>query len=398
MLAYIAQWLSIIQSTVVLLAKYNKICTTLSIIVSSILMNTISHLIFRRLLLSWYKLHQRCLPWRTTKDPYKIWLSEIILQQTRVVQGLPYYERFIAQYPSVVALSRATEQDVLCLWQGLGYYSRARNLHHCARTIVEKYNGVFPTSYRSLLTLKGVGPYTAAAIAAVSFKEVVAAVDGNVYRVLARIFGLTYDIGTSQGRKQMHQFATLLVDPIQPDTYSQAIMDFGALQCTPVAPFCTTCIFNSYCVAFYTDRQKVLPVKTNKLYKRVRYFDYFILQYKEVIYMKKRIKRDIWQGMYDFYLLENKQRLVVDQMEDPLCRLAKSHHLSITTFEKEACHLLTHQKLLVKFHKIEVTSAFLQATNDLLNQFSLVSFNRSQIQTLPKPILIQNFLKRLNFV
>ena len=360
------------------------------------LTSTINHVIFRRLLLSWYKSHQRCLPWRITKDPYKIWLSEIILQQTRVVQGLPYYERFIAQYPSVTALASATEQEILRLWQGLGYYSRARNLHHCAQTIVEQYSGVFPTNYRELLMLKGIGPYTAAAIAAVAFKEVVAAVDGNVYRVLARIFGLTYDIGTPQGRKQMHQLATLLVDPIQPDIYSQAIMDFGALQCRPATPFCTTCVFKNYCIAFYTDRQKVLPVKTNRLNKRARYFDYFILQYKDVIYMKKRVKSDIWKGMYDFYLLENKQRLVVDQMEDPLSILAKRHHLPIITFEKEACHLLTHQKLLVKFHKIEVTSAFLQEAKYLFDQFSLISFNRAEIEALPKPILIQNFLKKLN--
>ncbi|ROT47575.1 A/G-specific adenine glycosylase, partial [Candidatus Cardinium hertigii] len=152
---------------------------------------TIDHTLFRKVLCAWYKVHQRYLPWRTTKDPYKIWLSEIILQQTRVVQGLPYYERFIAHYPSIVALANATEQEILRLWQGLGYYSRARNLHHCAQTIVEKYKGVFPASYRDLLALKGIGPYTAAVIAAVSFKEVVAAVDGNVYRVLARLFGLT---------------------------------------------------------------------------------------------------------------------------------------------------------------------------------------------------------------
>lgn len=358
------------------------------------LMSRLNSVVFRRLLLTWYKSHQRCLPWRTTKDPYKLWLSEIILQQTRVAQGLPYYERFIAQYPSVIDLASATEQDVLRLWQGLGYYSRARNLHHCAQTIVKEYNGVFPTSYRALLMLKGIGPYTAAAIAAVAFKEVVAAVDGNVYRVLARVFGLTYDIGTTQGRKQMHQFATLLVDQIHPDRYSQAIMDFGALQCTPAAPVCTSCVLKSYCMAFLTDRQKVLPVKTNKLEKRTRYFDYVILQYQDVIYMKKRIKSDIWKGMYDFYLLENEQRLVVDQIDDPLFSLAKKHHLCLTTFAKEACHLLTHQKLFVKFHKIELTSAFLQAAKDLFNIFSLRSFNLSEVERLPKPILIENFLKK----
>ncbi|TSJ80918.1 MAG: A/G-specific adenine glycosylase [Candidatus Cardinium sp.] len=360
------------------------------------LISTINHVVFRRLLLTWYKSHQRCLPWRITKDPYKIWLSEIILQQTRVMQGLPYYERFVAQYPSVAALAGAKEEEILRLWQGLGYYSRARNLHQCAQTIVAQYNGDFPTSYHALLTLKGIGPYTAAAIAAFAFKEVVAAVDGNVYRVLARIFGLTYDVGTSKGRKQMHQFATLLVDHMQPDTYSQAIMDFGALQCTPVSPFCTTCVFNNYCIAYATDSQKTLPVKTNKLNKKDRYFDYFILQHKDAIYMKKRVKSDIWKGMYDFYLLENKQHLVVDQMDDPLFILARSYHLPITTFEKEERHLLTHQRLFVKFHKIDLTVAFLQEAKQLFHQFSLVPFNRREIEALPKPILIQRFLKKVD--
>lgn len=358
---------------------------------------TIDHALFRDLLLSWYRVNQRFLPWRTTKDPYKIWLSEIMLQQTRVAQGLPYYQRFIAQYPSVTALAGATEQEVLRLWQGLGYYSRARNLHYCAQTIVEKYKGNFPTSYRELLTLKGVGSYTAAAIAAVSFKEVVAAVDGNVYRVLARIFGLTDDITTLQGRKQIHQLATVLVDHLQPDVYSQAIMDFGALQCTPGLPVCISCVFQSYCIAFRTDRQQTLPVKTNKLNKKERYFDYLIIQYKDALYMKKRVRRDIWQGLYDFYLLENKQRLNLSQMNDPLLFLAKKYRLPVTTFEKEERHLLTHQRLWVKFHKVEVTLDFLKEGAVLLRKFDLSLFNRAAIEILPKPILIQNIFKGFAF-
>lgn len=356
---------------------------------------TINYIIFRKLLINWYKSYQRSLPWRSTKDPYKIWLSEIILQQTRVVQGLPYYERFIAQYPSVVALANAKEEEVLRLWQGLGYYSRARNLHHCAQTIVEKYNGVFPTTYQELLRLKGVGPYTAAAIAAVSFKEVVAAVDGNVYRVLARIFGLTHDIGTSRGRKEMHQLATLLVDPIQPDTYSQAIMEFGALQCTPVCSLCSTCLFKKYCIAFHSGKQKMLPIKTHTINKKTRYFDYFVLHYKDSIYMKKRIGEDIWQGMYDFYLLESSGPLALDQVNDPLLFLARKHVLQIGTCAKEKRHLLTHQKLFVRFHNMEVTSDFLGEGQVLLDKSGLGSFNQIERERLPKPILIQNFLKSL---
>lgn len=354
---------------------------------------TISHSVFRDLLLSWYKVSQRFLPWRTTIDPYKIWLSEIILQQTRVAQGLPYYERFITQYPTVIALAKATEQEVLRMWQGLGYYSRARNLHYCAQTIVEQCNGIFPTNYQSLLNLKGIGPYTAAAIAAVSFKEVVAAVDGNVYRVLSRIFGLTEDIGTSYGRKQIHQLATVLVDPIQPDTYSQAIMDFGALQCTPTLPLCTTCVFQIYCIAFQTNRQKILPIKTSKLNIKKRYFDYLVIKYKNTLYMTKRTGNDIWKGMYDFYLLENKCRLALDQINDPLLALAQKHNIPISTSKKEERHLLTHQRLFVKFHTIAANQDFLQDGEDLLNTYALRPFNQTEVEILPKPILIQNFLK-----
>lgn len=353
----------------------------------------IPYSVFRDLLCSWYKVHQRFLPWRTTKDPYKIWLSEVILQQTRVAQGLPYYERFIAQYPTVIALAKATEQEVLRIWQGLGYYSRARNLHYCAQTVVKQYNGIFPSSYQTLLKLKGIGPYTAAAIAAVSSKEIVAAVDGNVYRVLTRIFGLTEDIGTTYGRKQIHQLATALVDQDQPDVYSQAIMDFGALQCTPAAPLCVTCIFNPYCVAFHTNSQKKFPIKTTKLNKKHRYFDYIVIKYKNLLYMKKRIHNDIWKGMYDFYLLENEHRLELDHINDPLLVLAQKHNLSIISYENEKKHLLTHQRLFVKFHHMEATQDFLQNGENLFNKYSLHPFNQIEVDGLPKPILIQNFLK-----
>ena len=360
-----------------------------------IAMTTIHPTIFCSLLLDWYKIYQRDLPWRTTKDPYKIWLSEVILQQTRVAQGLAYYERFVTQYPSVSALASATEQEVLRLWQGLGYYSRARNLHYCACTIVEKYQGIFPTSYQELLTLKGIGPYIAAAIAAFSFKEVVAAVDGNVYRVLARIFGLTNDIGTAYGRKQIHHFASRLVDPIQPDTYSQAIMDFGAMQCKPIAPICMNCVFQPYCVAFQTNRQHMLPVKTNKLKKRKRYFDYFMVEYNNMIYMKQRSKGDIWQGMFDFYLIENIKRMEVTHMNDGLIGLAQKHQLEIITVGTEIQHVLTHQALFVQFYKIQATIAFLEESTILFHPVALLPFTHAEVQNLPKSVLIENFLQQL---
>lgn len=350
---------------------------------------------FRSLLLDWYQIHQRALPWRTTKDPYKIWLSEIILQQTRVAQGLPYYERFVKQYPVVEDLARATEQDLLHLWQGLGYYSRARNLLHCARTIVAQYGGKFPTSYKELTTLKGIGSYTAAAIAAVAFKEVVSAVDGNVYRVLSRLFGLMHDISTTQGRVAIQQLANLLVDPLRPDTYSQAIMDFGALHCKPKQPLCTTCIFKKHCVAYQASKQDTFPIKTSKLVKRIRYFDYIVLEYKQKLYMKKRAKGDIWQGMYDFYLIENEGCLRTAQHADPLLRLI--HDLptkALVTPTYETTHLLTHQRLFVRFHQIAISNAFLNEAAMALQSFSLQPFSLREIEKLPKPILIQKFLRK----
>lgn len=350
-------------------------------------------ILFRHLLFSWYKVYQRPLPWRSTKDPYKIWLAEIILQQTRVAQGLPYYERFIVNYPSIQALANATEQEVLRLWQGLGYYSRARNLYYCASTIVEKYNGIFPTNYKELLTLKGIGPYTAAAIAATAFKERVAAVDGNVYRVLTRIFGIESDISTIQGRKLLHQLATLLVDPAQPDQYSQAIMDFGALQCTPRLPACATCIFCKHCIAFRTHRQQSLPIKTGKITKRNRYFDYIMVQYGDMIYMKKRIKSDIWQGLYDFYLIEEEKPLKPDQLEDPLLSLLQQHNLLIITDHKYKYHLLTHQTLSVRFHRVTLPVHCVQEVVSLLHRFNLEAFSIIAVDNLPKPILIQKFLQ-----
>ncbi|AWN82195.1 A/G-specific adenine glycosylase [Candidatus Cardinium hertigii] len=354
----------------------------------------IDPILFRKLLLGWYAIHQRCLPWRATKDPYKIWLSEIILQQTRVVQGLPYYERLVAQYPTLSVLAHATEQEVLRSWQGLGYYSRARNLHQCAKTVVQQYQGEFPNNYRTLLTLKGIGPYTAAAIASIAFKEVVAAVDGNVYRVLARIFGLAHDISTLQGKKYITQLATALVDPLYPDRYSQAIMDFGALQCTPSLPLCATCVFQSYCNAFHSNRQHILPVKTAKIHKRKRYFDYIMVAHGDTVFMKKRTHRGIWQNMYDFHLVENSQRLTLDQMQDALLNLLQEHRLPIVTFTEEVTHLLTHQTLLIKFHKVEVSLPFLQMATACLTEMALEPFATAAVEALPKPIVIQKFLQK----
>ncbi len=220
---------------------------------------------FAPVLEAWYERHKRNLPWRHTRDPYAIWLSEVILQQTRVVQGLPYYERFLNAYPHVQAMADADERDILRLWQGLGYYSRARNMHQTARQIVSERAGKFPDTYQELLRLKGIGAYTAAAIASFAFGERVAVVDGNVYRVLARVFGISEDITTTGAKKTFATLAQTLIGAAQdPATYNQAIMEFGAIQCTPVAPDCLLCPVHAHCVAFQTGRQHLLPVKSKK--------------------------------------------------------------------------------------------------------------------------------------
>ena len=348
--------------------------------------------LFRQLLLNWYQAHGRVLPWRKTKDPYKIWLSEVILQQTRVAQGMAYYTHFIEQYPSVHHLAATSEQAVLRSWQGLGYYSRARNLHHCAQTLVQEHNGTFPTHYRELLRLKGIGPYTAAAIAAICFKRQVAAVDGNVYRFLARLFGLHSNISTTKGQKIIHTLANKLVDPDQPDVYSQAIIDFGALQCTPKSPLCMSCVFQPFCQAFAQHQTHLLPIKIKKKVQKKRYFDYFVLNYQGDIYMKKRTQKDIWKGMYDFYLLEHSEPLSLSQMQDPLLDLLFDYQLPIVSHQQEVIHLLTHQKLWIKFHQVRLSNHFMHQTEKALQAYALSSFGLSQLRSLPKPRPIDDFM------
>ena len=347
---------------------------------------------FTTQLINWYHQHKRILPWRNTNDPYKIWLSEIILQQTRVAQGLPYYQRFVTQYPTIHALAQATEEQVLRLWQGLGYYTRARNLHTCARTIVAQFEGIFPNNYQILLSLKGIGPYTAAAIASIAFKEPSAVVDGNVYRVLARVFGISSDIASTKGKKDFYTLASSLVPHGEPDIYSQAIMEFGALQCTP-QPSCATCMLQQDCNAFVTKRQSLLPVNNRKIKLKKRFFNYIVLQYGNTIYMRRREKKDIWKGLYDFYLVETDKVVKVKQLNDDLVIKLTTHQLPIAHGVQQYHHTLTHQKLLVNFTIVQVNSHFLNNAQPLLDQYKLYPFTLTATQELPKPILTHNFLK-----
>ena len=336
------------------------------------------------------------MPWRHTQDPYPIWLSEIILQQTRVQQGLPYYERFLATFPTVRVLSEAKEEEVLRLWQGLGYYSRARNLHACARTIVEEHNGQFPDNFKDLLKLKGIGRYTAAAIASFAFGEVVPVVDGNVYRVLARLFGISTNIALPAAQKEFFTLASEIIDPEQPDTFNQAIMEFGAMHCTPQKPLCLYCPLQDMCYAFQHSQQKDFPVKKKEIKVKHRYFHYFIiLSPAGKILMRTRPEGDIWRGLYDFYLVEADRLLEADEIKDEGLQQLKAKNSILMEESKAFKHQLTHQLLQVKFFVLQVGEETFQEF--MIQKPGLQAFNQEDTIALPKPVVVKNFLEKLNF-
>ncbi len=347
---------------------------------------------FAPVLEQWYEVHKRDLPWRHTRDPYRIWLSEIILQQTRVAQGKPYYERFIAAYPTVIDMAVADERELLRLWQGLGYYSRARNLHQTARYVTDQLDGKFPSSFHDLLKMKGIGVYTAAAIASFAFGERVPVVDGNVYRVLARVFGIEEDITTTTAKKL---FATLAMRLIQaatdPATYNQAIMEFGAIHCTPVAPDCLLCPVQQQCVAYLTGRQHRLPVKAKKAPVRERFFTYLVFRHAGRFGLRERIDRDIWQNLYDFYLLETDEPKTAFRdlpLADQVHQLVMDG--AVTTVPMEATQLLSHQRIHAQFYLIDVPDGGIYGLPAELQWYS-----SDEVSRLPKPVLITNYLEKL---
>ena len=260
--------------------------------------------LFQDLLKEWHLQLERPLPWVNEKDPYKIWISEIILQQTRVVQGLPYYTRFLDHFPNVIALANATETEVIKCWEGLGYYSRARNIHWSAKYIVKEHHGIFPTQYDEIIKLKGVGPYAAAAIASFAFSLPYAVLDGNVHRVISRIFSVTADITTSKGRKIIQDIADNLLDRENPAGFNQAIMDFGATVCLPASPLCAQCVFADHCTSYLTDTQRDFPFKKVKKPLRNRYFHLFLVQAGKHIFLTHRKEKDIWRGLYTLPFIE----------------------------------------------------------------------------------------------
>lgn len=341
-------------------------------------------------LINWYHQHKRDLPWRRTIDPYKIWLSEIMLQQTRVAQGTPYYLKFVAEFPTVFDLAQARESSVLRLWQGLGYYSRARNLHSCAKTVVNEYNGVFPNTYKDLLALKGIGKYTAAAISSICYGEAKAVVDGNVYRVLSRVYGVHDDISSTLGAKVFENLANQVLDDKRPSDYNQAIMEFGALQCVPKSPDCSKCPISLECYAFKNKQQQHLPVKLKKVKVRKRYFNYFVIRSDQNIYLNLRGPKDVWQGLYDFGLIESKAEVSIEEIMASL----PQEFLSEITIEEESKifkHILTHQRIFAVFYTLTIADEAAISKVELFK--ALKPYNINEIKELPKPILINNFLE-----
>lgn len=307
---------------------------------------------FSRALLPWYDEHHRDLPWRRTRDPYAVWLSEVILQQTRVEQGLSYYLRFIARYSTVAHLARAREPRVLKLWQGLGYYTRARNLVAAARQVMREHEGRFPHSYAALLQLKGVGDYTAAAIASICHGEAVPVVDGNVYRVLARVFGINTPIDGTAGRKQFRELAGGLIDHKRPGDHNQAVMELGATICTPRKPQCDRCPLRSRCIARQEDRIAFLPMRSGRSTSRIRHFNYLHVRSTDGLYLQKRMGKDIWRGLYELPLIESDRSLTRTQMQRR-CAAMLGAGSKVGPANAEVTHILSHQVIHAVFWHVD---------------------------------------------
>lgn len=341
---------------------------------------------FATTILNWYSHNKRELPWRTTLDPYKIWLSEILLQQTRVQQGLPYYLKFIEKYPSVYDLARASEQDVLKLWQGLGYYSRARNALKAAKEVVQEYDGKFPPTYQGLKSLPGIGDYTASAISSICYNLPEAVVDGNVYRVLARYFGVDIPINSSRGIKYFKTLASTVIDPEQPGEYNQAIMEFGAVCCTPAKPSCQICPLANSCVALKENSVGDLPVKNKNGNVRVRYFNYLVPIDKDgKTFLEQRKGKGIWQNLYQFPLVETKAKVSAEELQKVIATDLPAFNIQTLQepIPEYKVHKLSHQHLIAKFW-------LLPLTKKIKGGISL-----EEAENLPLPVLMADTIKTL---
>ena len=337
-------------------------------------------------LIKWYHLNHRELPWRSSTDPYIIWLSEIILQQTRVEQGLPYFLRFVDKYPTISDLANAPEEEVLKIWQGLGYYSRARNLHATSKFVHQHYQGIFPSEYDQILALKGIGDYTAAAIASFAYNQPFAVVDGNVFRVLSRLFGESTPIDTTTGKKLFTELANDLLNKKTPGIHNQAIMEFGATLCRPSSPDCHICPLNGQCIALREGKIGILPVKAKKTKVSKRYFNYLLVRHKKGIYINKRKQGDIWEMLYELPLIET------ELLENPeiLMRSAiwKSYFTKKQLFLKSVksypVYKLSHQHIFARLFEMEITGE-----PEPLFANSFIKINESDAGNYPVPRLIE---------
>lgn len=340
---------------------------------------------FGKEIIDWYKQNARALPWRVKPEPYKVWLSEIILQQTRVAQGLPYYIAFIDKYPIVEDLAAASEDEILRMWQGLGYYSRARNMHFTAKHIVNQLNARFPITFDELKKLKGVGDYTAAAIASICYGVSEPVVDGNVFRVLSRFLNDAADISSAEGKKRFKEAAKELLIDNPPGDFNQAMMELGALICTPKAPKCDDCPISTGCLAFSKKTVLSLPVKNKKVKIRKRYFHFAVIQSNDKVVIEKREHKDIWQNLYQFPLFESKTDAFAEDDLVAHFHLDKNN-ISIIAPQKTYKHQLSHQTIYAQFWKIKSTST----DNNIFDTRKLISWNEIDDHGVPR--LIENYL------
>ncbi len=349
---------------------------------------------FSEKLINWYQSNKRDLEWRKTKDPYKIWLSEIIMQQTRIEQGTAYYLKFIHTYPTVEDLAQATEENILKLWQGLGYYSRARNLHQTAKNIVTQYQSQFPNDYNKLLKLKGIGEYTAAAIASFAFDLPYVSIDGNVQRFLSRMFGLHAPINTSEGKKEIQLIADKLLPKNHAATFNQALMDFGSILCKAQSPLCKQCPFAQNCYALANEKVNLLPIKKKAAPKQDRFMYYFLFFYKKEnkthLFINLRNEKDIWHKLYDFPLIENDKELTMNQINNQLSLLLQTTlEISPLPFGKKYKHILSHRILNVQFFSMQIHNYTENFEKILSQKYKSIAFE--QLQQFPYPQLIINF-------
>ena len=344
---------------------------------------------FSNNLISWYRINKRDLPWRNTKDPYKIWLSEIILQQTKVAQGLPYYNRFIKKYPNVQVLAGASEKEVLKLWEGLGYYSRARNLHETAKIIVTNLEGIFPSTYKNLIKLPGIGDYTASAISSFSINEINPVIDGNVYRFLSRLLGILIPINTNKSLKEFRNIAKILISKKNPSDFNQAIMEFGSLVCKPKNPICNECIYQKSCFAYLNQKTLTLPLKNSKKKVKERFLNFLIIKSPDGnTVIEKRINKDIWQNLYQFPLIESEKPLDKKNLSIKLKEIQYLNSKDIEFYlyqNKSFSHKLTHQNIHSSFWIFDVKKIKNNQTN--IRNLDMYPF--------PKPI--SNFLLNYNW-